>query len=222
MFNYFAKKDSEIKEDVINELKWDPCVKDLQIKVEIDDGVITLRGHTPHFFDKTMVEEIALGIGGVKAVANEIEVILMNEFKKSDEEIAKAALESIKWDYTIPKNTVKVSVSSGWITLTGETEWNYQRSAAAKAVKKLMGVIGVTNEIMLQNKIQSKDVKNHILDALKRSAEVEGRKIEVNVQGDKITLTGKVHSFWEVADAGLAAWSAPGVRVVDNNLQVSQ
>lgn len=222
MFNFFEKKDSQIKEDVVNELRWDPCVNELNIQVNATDGIITLRGNAPHFFDKTIAEEIALGVGGVKAVANEIEVVLMNEYKKTDEEIAQAALEAIKWDYTIPKKNIKVAVSKGWITLTGEAEWNYQRTSAFKAVKKLMGVVGVTNKITIETKVQSKDVRKNIEDALKRSAEVEGRKIEVIVEGDRITLSGKVHSFWEVADAGLAAWNAPGVRMVDNNIRISQ
>lgn len=222
MFNFFAKKDIQIQEDVINELKWDPCVNELQIKVNAEDGVVTLRGNAPHFFDKTMAEEIALGVGGVKTVANEIEVVLMNEYKKSDEEIAQAALDALKWDYTVPKKNIKVTVSKGWIKLTGETEWNYQRAAALKAVKKLMGVVGVTNEITIQSKIQSQDVKTNIENALRRSAEVEGRKIDVGVEGDRITLSGTVHSFWEVADAGLAAWNAPGVRIVDNNIKIAQ
>jgi osmotically-inducible protein OsmY len=222
MFNFFGKKDSQIQEDVVNELKWDPCVNEMKIKVSAEDGIVTLRGNAPHFFDKTMAEEIALGVGGVKAVANEIEVVLMNDYMKSDEEIAQAALDALKWDYTASKEDIKVAVSNGRITLTGETEWNYQRSAAMNAVVNLMGVVAVNNEINLKPKLQSGDIKTQIQDALRRSAEVEGRKIEVVVKGDHIILSGNVHSNGEVADAEFAAWSAPGTKLVENNLTVSQ
>lgn len=221
MFNNRAKDDSQVKEDVTHQLRWDPSVNESAIKVTVTDGVATLRGNTPHFFDKTRAEEVTLCVGGVKAVANEIEVVLMNEYKKSDEEIAKAALEAIQWDYTVHRQNIQVAVSKGWITLRGETEWNFQRSAIEKAVSRLMGVVGVTNEITISEKSQSEDVKASIENALKRSAEVESRKIDVDVHGDRITLSGTVHSYWEVADAEIAAWSGAGVRNVENNLKIN-
>ncbi len=219
MFNFFEKRDSQIEKDVISELRWDPSVADLNLNVKSENGVVTLRGDVQHFNDKTTAEEITLRISGVKAVANEIEVVLMGEYRKSDTEIAKAALEAIKWGYKIPKD-IKLSVNEGVITLSGEVEWDYQRLAARNAVKTLLGVCGVINHITIKSKIQSENIKSQIEHALKRSAEVEGRKINVQVKGDNITLTGKVHSFWEVMDAGLAAWNAPGVRNVNNKLKV--
>lgn len=220
MFNFFEKKDTQIEDDVVNELRWNPSVQDLDLIVKCDEGIITLRGNVPHFYDKTLAEEIALGVGGVKAVANEIEVVLMGEYRKNDSDIAKAALEAIEWNYAVPKN-IKFSVTDGVITLSGEVEWDYQRLAAKNVVKQLMGVSGVNNNITITPKAQSKDVKALIENALKRSAEVEGRKINVEVKGENITLTGKVHSFWEVMDAVLAAWNAPGVRNVDNKLRIA-
>lgn len=220
MFNFFEKRDTQIEKDVISELRWDPSVADLNLNVKSENGVVTIRGNVQHFNDKTTAEEITLRISGVKAVANEIEVVLMGEYRKSDSEIATAALEAIKWGYKIPKN-IKLSVDEGVITLSGEVEWDYQRLAARNAVKTLLGVCGVKNHITIQSKIQSENVKSQIENALKRSAEVEGRKINVQVKGDNITLTGKVHSFWEVMDAGLAAWNAPGVRNVNNKLKVA-
>lgn len=220
MFNFYKKKDSQIQADVMRELKWDPSISELNIKVASNDGIITLEGNASHFFDKTQAERIALGVGGVKGVASEIEVILMNEFKKTDEEIAKAALSALEWNYTMPKH-VKVSVSKGWINLTGETEWNYQRKEAQHAVQRLIGVTGVTNQIVLKTKILPLDIKQHIEDALKRSAEVEGRNITVTVNRDKIILTGNVHSSSEIIDAELAAWKAPGVMDVINELKIA-
>ena len=221
MFNFFQKTDSQIQRDVINELKWDPSVVDSQINVTSKDGVITLRGSVPHYFDKSMAEEAAERVGGVRAVADEIEVDMMGSYEKSDSDIAETALNALEWNYAAPKS-IKVTVEKGWVTLKGEADWDYERNAAKNAVSSLLGVRGVSNNITLKEKVQPSDVKTHIEEALKRSAEAEGRKIEVSVNREKVTLTGNVHSFAEIADAGLAAWNAPGVKMVENNLKISQ
>lgn len=221
MFNFFQKTDSQIQQDVINELKWDPSVSGAQVSVTTNDGIVTLRGSVPHYFEKSSAEEAAQRVGGVRAVADEIEVNIMGSYERSDEQIAEAALSALEWSYSAPKN-IKVVVQKGWITLKGETEWDYQRIAAKDAVSQLMGVCGVTNNISITSKIQPSDIKVLIEEALKRSAESEGRKIHVTVKGDKVTLTGNVHSFSEVEDARHAAWMAPGVLTVENNLKISQ
>ena len=219
MFNFFNKTDTDVKRDVINELRWDPSVSSSDIEVSAKDGIVTLYGSVPHFFEKLSAEHAAQRVGGVKAVADEIKVIGI--FDKSDEDIARAAVSALEWNYSVPAG-IKVSVDHGWLKLDGEVEWDYQRNAARKAVCELMGVSGFTNNITLKSKAQPADIKNRIEDALKRSAEAEGRKIGVSVSGDKVTLTGKVHSFSEIEDARLAAWMAPGVMKVENNLTISQ
>ncbi len=221
MFNFYKKNDNQIQRDVVHELRWDPSVTDSQITVASQDGVITLRGRVPHYFERSMAEEAAERVGGVRAVANEIEVDLMGSYEKTDTEIAAAALNALEWSYAAPKG-IKVSIENGWITLKGEADWDYERTAAKNAVSSLMGVRGVSNNIVIKEKVLIADVKSHIEQALKRSAEAEGRQIDVKVNRDQVTLSGKVHSFAEMADAGLAAWNAGGVKWVENKISISQ
>lgn len=221
MFNFFQKNDSQIQLDVMNEIKWDPSVSSTQISVSAKDGIVTLRGSVPHYYEKSNAEECAQRVGGVRAVADEIEVNLMGSYLRNDEQIAEAALTALKWSYSAPAE-VKVVVDKGWVTLSGECEWDYQRKAAKDSVSQLMGVCGVTNLITMQAKVLPKDIQARIEEALKRSAESEGRKIKVIVTGNRVTLTGNVHSLSEKEDARLAAWKAPGVDKVENNIVISQ
>ena len=219
MYNIFNKSDSDVKQDVLNELMWDPSVSSSAVKVEAKDGIVTLTGTVPHYIEKVAAEHAAQRVGGVKGVADELEV--KGLFEKTDEEIARVALNALKWNYSVPEN-VKVAVTKGWLTLEGEAEWDYERNSAKDAVSELLGIRGVTNNIKLKSKVQSADIKTRIEEALKRSAEAEGREISVSVKGDKVTLSGKVHSFSEIEDARFAAWNAPGVMHVENNLVISQ
>jgi osmotically-inducible protein OsmY len=155
-------------------------------------------------------------------VADELEVKLLGFDEKSDEDIAQAAVNALEWLYSAPKG-VKVEVQKGWVTLRGETEWDFQRTAAKSAVSQLMGVVGVSNNITIKRvaNIHASDVKTNIEKALKRSAEDESKKISVSISGDRVTLTGNVHSLSETSEAGLAAWKSPGVMSVENNLKVA-
>jgi osmotically-inducible protein OsmY len=221
MFNFFEKKDSQLAQDVMDEMRWDPSVSATQIAVSAKGGVVSLRGSVPHYYEKSTAVEAAQRVSGVRAVADELEVNLMGSYARSDEDIAQAALNALEWLYTVPKG-LKVEVEKGWVTLKGETTWDFQRSAAKNAVSQLMGVVGVSNKITIKkaSSIRSSDVKNSIEKALKRSAEDESRKISVSINGDRVTLTGNVHSLYETTEAGIAAWNAPGVMRVENNLKV--
>jgi osmotically-inducible protein OsmY len=161
MFNIFQKSDSQIQQDVINEMKWDPSISDSHISVTANDGIITMRGSVPHYFEKSQAENAAQRVSGVRAVVDEVDVNIMGSYERSDEQIAEAALTAIDASYSTPKG-LKVSVEKGWVTLKGEAEWDYQRKAATTAVSTLMGVCGVKNEIELIAKTQPADIKKLI------------------------------------------------------------
>ncbi len=220
MFNFLQKNDTKIRDDVKNELLWDPSVSSTEISVESKNGIVTLRGTVPHFFEKATAEKAAQRVGGVKGIADEIEVKLEDSYQRPDEDILQAANTALEWDYSVPAG-LKVSVDKGWVTLRGEADWDYERSAAKSAVSDLMGVRGVTNEIKLKSNIQSADVKSRIEAALKRSAETEGKNINVEINGDQVTLSGNVSSLSEIEDARVAAWNAPGVMSVSNKLVIA-
>lgn len=219
MLNGLGKTDSQIQKDVLNELTWDPRVTATQINVTASDGIVTLRGTVPHYFEKSTAEEVAQRVAGVRAVADELEVDLMGSYERGDEDIARAALNVLQWNYAVPKD-VKVAVEKGWVTLKGEVEWDYQRNIARNAISQLMGVRGVKNNITIRSRVQPADIKIRIEEALKRSAEREGRMIGVEVKGDRVILSGHVHCLTESQDARLAAFNAPGVLAVENRLSI--
>lgn len=221
MFNFFRKSDSQIQTDVMNELKWDPSVWTDGLTATTTDGIVTLRGTVPHFYDKTVAENAAQRVGGVRAVADEIVVEIAGPHEKSDQDIAEAALNALKWNYSVPDN-IQVSVDKAWITLKGEVEWGFERNAAQNAVSRLLGVKGVLNTITIKAVVDVYNVQDKIESALKRSAGIEGRKIDVLVSNNHVTLSGHVHSASEKADAELAAWNAPGVTRVDNKISLTQ
>jgi osmotically-inducible protein OsmY len=215
------KTDSQIQKDVRQVLEWDPSITHELIGVMVSDGVLTLSGSVPSYFEKTEAERIAQRVGGVKAVVEKIEVKLHGSFKRDDEDIAKAILSQFKWNFSIPSDKIRVSVKNGWVALAGEVEWDFQRSAAQSCIKNLLGVIGVSNDISIKAKqIQPEMIRQKIEDALKREAKREAGKIAVGVSGSTVTLTGHVHSFTEKDDAKWAAWGALGVTTVKNDLQV--
>lgn len=216
------KTDSQIQADVMEELKWDPSVTHEHIGVAVSDGVVTLSGTVPSYIEKWTAEKAAQRVAGVKIVVENIKVKFFDSDKKDDVDIAAAILNQFKWNIQIPEDELKVSVEDGWVGLTGEVEWAYQRAAAENAVRNIIGVKGVTNDITLKaKKIQPSVVKHKIEEALKREAEREARLISVEVRDNKVILSGKVHSYAEREDAKWAAWSAPGVSTVENNLSIS-
>lgn len=215
------RTDIEIKNDVLDELAWQPNIDETQIGVIVDKGVVTLTGTVDSYAKKIAAEKAVKAVKGVRAVAEDIEVKYGTEYKKSDKEIAKAAADAIKWNYSVPDDDVKIKVDNGWIYLTGEVKWGYQKDAAKNAVENLLGVRGVSNAITLKQSVEPFEVKEKIRKALERSAEIEAKNINVTVEGHKVKLRGKVHSWTEKDEVRRAAFSAPGVYEVENELEVT-
>jgi len=214
------KTDAQLKTDVTNELEWDPSINAANVGVSAKGGVVTLTGHLDTFAEKYAIERAVKRVEGVRAVAIELDVKLAPRHKRSDSEIAAAAESAFKWSVFVPADRLRVTVDAGWVTLTGEVDWEYQRSNAEKAVRALTGVLGVTNSITIKPAVAPANVKSRIHDALARHAEREAKNIEVLVTGSTVTLRGRVDTWAERAASQGAAWAAPGVSQVINELKV--
>lgn len=213
--------DKILKQDIIDELEFEPSIDASDIGVAVEDGIVTLSGHVANYAQKTTVERVVSRVKGVKGIAEEIEVRYPGTISTSDDEIAKRAVAMLKWSTVVPADKVQVKVQKGWVTLNGTLDWNYQKIGAADAVRNLDGVTGISNLIELRPRISSLDVKKHIEEALKRNAEVEAQGIRVNVAGNKVILEGSVKAWNERRVAEQAAWATPGVSVVDDRLTIS-
>jgi osmotically-inducible protein OsmY len=209
-----------LQRNVLDELDWDPAVNAAQIGVTAEDGVVTLAGTVNSYADKIAAERITKRVLGVKGIANDLHVKLPLDTKRNDTDIAKAALHALDWDVRIPRNRITVTVKDAWVTLEGEVEWNFEREEAARVVRPLKGVVGVTNSISVKPRVKAVDVKTKITDALKRNAEVDAQHVIVAVDGAKVILSGTVRSFAEREDAEHAAWAAQGVSKVQNQIEV--
>ena len=214
-----TKTDEEIQQDVLDELKWDARLQPNEIGVIVKDGVVTLTGWVDSYLKKWDAEEAAHLVQGVKAVANDIEIKLSTE--RTDADIAAAALRALEWDAAVPTDKVQVTVSKGWVTLKGEVEWQFQKQDAERAVRRLMGVKGVTNLIAIKPHLAPSELKKKIEDALVRNAKTDAERITVEVQGNKVILKGTVRSWAEREEAERTAWSAPGIVSVDNRSTIS-
>lgn len=212
--------DKDLKQHVQNALDWEPSVDATDIGVSVDEGVVTLRGNVASYSEKIAAERVALRVYGVKAVANDLAVRLVSSYQRTDTEIAQAALAALKWNTVVPDDRITLVVKDGWITLAGTLDWQYQKDAAARAVRDLTGVKGVTNDIHVKPVVKTTDVRDKIEAAFKRSAEIDARRVNVTAQDGKVILSGNVHSWAERQEAERAAWSAPGVTHVDDRLTV--
>ncbi|UVM48439.1 BON domain-containing protein [Pseudomonas sp. B21-015] len=213
--------DLSLRQSIMDELEFQPDIDAANIGVTVDNGVVTLTGHVKSYAQKVSAEHAVKSIKGVRAVAEEIQVRPMKGAGTADDAIASRALNILTWCSDIPEQDIKVVVQNGWITLEGEVDWQYQKETAEMAVRKLSGVVGVDNRLVLRPQVNVDDIQRRIEEALKRNAEVDAKGIHVKVEGDVVKLEGKVHLWRERQIAERAAWSVPGVRQVDDHLRIA-
>jgi osmotically-inducible protein OsmY len=216
------KNDYSLQRDVLDELACEPSVHAERIGVSVRDGVVNLAGDVATYAEKIAAEDAAKRVAGVRAIVQELEVKLLGDHVRDDGDIAHAAKNALDWHVSVPSGKVQAMVENGWVTLTGEVEWNYQRVAAHNAVRCLMGVKNLTDKVKVCGiKVSPAEVREKIVTAMKRSMKRDTDRITINVRDDKVILSGEVHSWEEYDEAGIAVWCAPGVAEVENELTIS-
>lgn len=207
--------------NIMEKLRFAPFLDESNITISVkDNGIVILGGKVKSYTEKELAEEAVEKIRKVRGIANELEVELVSTYKRNDTDIVKAALNALKWKMFVPEEKIKVVVTNGYLTLSGEVEYNYQKEKALEAVKDLYGVVSVNNEIMIKPRVTPIEVKEKIIKEFERNARIDANNIKVEVEGGKVTLKGKVKNFDEGREARNAAWSIPGVNSVLDELQI--
>ena len=214
-----SKTDNQLKEDIEQELRWDPKVNAAQIGVSVDKGAVSLLGAVDTYAEKWAAEDATKRVCGVRTVAQDLTVKVLADHVRSDSEIASAIQSALKWDVFVP-NSVTSKVHSGAVTLEGQVTWNFQRDSAERAVRYLTGVVSVVDAITLKPQVSASQVKEKVVAALQRHATADAKSIKVDASGGKVTLTGHASSWGAIDDAADAAWAAPGVTEVDDRLHI--
>jgi osmotically-inducible protein OsmY len=212
--------EKKLQNDVMDELAWDPAIDATRIGVTVNDDIVTLTGTVKSYHEKYMAEKAVKRVNGVRGVANDLKVYLPRTMARTDTDIAKVALNALDWSVNVPSDEITVTVKDAWITLEGDVGWNFQKEAAERTVRSLAGVKGVTNLIRIRPHVTPENIKARIGDALRRTASLDAQHLRVEVEAGKVTLTGAVRSWPERKDAENAAWAAPGVFEVINNVTI--
>jgi osmotically-inducible protein OsmY len=212
--------DKEIQQAVLRELDWEPQVTSTEIGVAVHDGVVTLAGFVENFNVKYHAETAAKRVYGVKAVANDLEVTPAGARERPDPEIAQAVVTALQHRTTVPRDRIKVTVRKGWVTLEGDVDWKYQSEAAETVIRDIRGVTGISNRVTVKAHVSPAQVKSQIEEALRRSAELDARRIQVEATDSKVILRGNVRAWIEREEAERAAWRAPGVSSVENHIAI--
>jgi osmotically-inducible protein OsmY len=213
--------EKRLQQDILDELDFEPSVDAAHIGVAVHGGVVTLSGHVGSYAEKMAAERAVRRVKGVQAIAQEIDVRYPGDKKTADDEIAGRVVSILRWSAVVPRDSVQVQVQDGWVTLSGEVDWQFERIAAEAEIRRLSGVAGVNNQITIKPRVSAADVKRNIESALKRSAEIEAQGIHISVHdGGKVTLDGNVHDWREREAVKRAAWSAAGVMAVEDHLSI--
>jgi osmotically-inducible protein OsmY len=214
------KTDLQIQKDVIDELKWHPNLVSSEIGVAVKNGVVTLSGQVDSYTKKTTAEKLAKKVAGVKAIAEDIQVGVSPNYKRTDAEIAQDVVNALKWNSAVLQERIKIEVEDGVVRLDGEVDWNFQRTEAKKSIENIQGVRMVLNFVTIKPQTVPADIEKRITAAFSRSASIDSKAVHAQVSGNKVILTGTVRSIAEKNDADNAAWAAPGIVHVDNKLEI--
>lgn len=215
------KSNEALQRNVQDAIKWEPLLHAAEIGVTVHDGIVTLTGSVDNYLKKLEAENATKNVAGVRGIVEKIEVHHHDSWdKKDDNDIAEAVLDTYKWNWKIPNDKVQVKVEKGWVKLTGELSWNFQKDEAKNAIKNLEGIVAVTNNITIKSETANELEKEVIERHLKRSWSLNVNDIEVEVNGTNVSLNGKVGSLYQKEEAGRIAWNTPGIWTLNNNLNV--